>query len=112
MLRAGQLRERVTFQVLTAGSDDHGQPLRTWSDFATAVPARVIPARAKESLQADGLTTVSNIVVMVRYREDITPAMRVMWKSKAYAISGDPVDIGARREGLEMLCIASPGAGS
>jgi SPP1 family predicted phage head-tail adaptor len=111
MLPAGQLRERVTFQVLNSGSDSHGQPVRTWTAHASNVAARVTPIRAKESDQADGIFSVGSIVVVVRYRTDITPAMRVVWRSKNYAISGAPIDVGARKEGLEMLCILSPGAG-
>ena len=111
MLPAGQMRHRVTFQVLTAGSDDHGQPLRTWSAQASNVAARVTPVRAKEGDQADGLFSVGAIVVVVRYRTDITAAMRVVWRGTNYAISGAPIDVGGRKEGLEMLCILSPGAG-
>lgn len=111
MLPAGQLRQRVTFQALNTGSDDHGQPLRTWTAHASNVPARVTPVRAKETDQAGGVFSVGSIVVVVRYRTDITAAMRVVWKGANYAISGTPIDVGARQEGLEMLCILSPGAG-
>ena len=111
MLPAGQLNQRVTFQVLGSGSDDHGQPVRTWTAHASSVPARVTPIRAKEGDTADGIFSVGSIVVVVRYRTDITPAMRVVWRSANYAISGTPIDVGGRKEGLEMLCILSPGAG-
>lgn len=112
MLPAGQLRERVTFEMLVEGQDELGQPLNEWETYDEDVPARVTPIRGRERAAAGGVVTESLIEVVVRYRQDITAAMRLIWRGVPYAIQGQPIDINARREGLEIMASAGAPAGS
>jgi SPP1 family predicted phage head-tail adaptor len=110
VVTASQLRERITIQSPAAGSDSWGQQSETWSNLVTGLPARVTPVRANRSDEASGVV-IGSITVVVRHRTDITPDMRIVWRGTAYSIQGFPADIGARREGLEMLCVRTPASG-
>jgi SPP1 family predicted phage head-tail adaptor len=115
MLPAGELSERVTFQRPTTGEDALGQPLTTWVDVETNVHAKVrarpLGLQSAEPSQADAVIVDAPVFVTVRYRTDITAAMRVVWRGVNHAIVGQPVDVGSRREALMMTCSAGGRAG-
>ena len=100
----GQLRERVTIQRQTAVRDGLGHSARTWSDVFVNLWARVTPIRAREIFAAGQHQPEGTVSVVVRFRDGITSDMRVMWRGQPHAIVGNPIDIQARREYLELLC--------
>lgn len=75
---AGDLRDRVTIQTLTPGSDGQGGHPVTPSTLAT-VWAKVTPIRADEQLQAAAVGSRIDYDIEIRYRADVTPSMRVLW---------------------------------
>lgn len=77
-MRAGLLRERVTIQSKTSVSDGEGGRTPTWSTLAT-VWAQVEPLRMGERLQANALGSALTWRVVMRYRADVTPQMRLQW---------------------------------
>lgn len=77
-MRAGQLRERVTIQSKTTVADGEGGRTPTWSTLAT-VWAQVEALRMGERLQATALGSALVWRVVMRYRADVTPQMRLQW---------------------------------
>lgn len=103
----GRLNRRVTFQRKTATTDALNQPLEQWTDFATAWA----DVRFKTGLQSivgelasaeqDGV----ECSVRIRYRSDITAAMRIVDGSAIYDIKQVLPNIGAK-DYVDLVCTA------
>ncbi len=100
-MQAGRLRNTVTFQQntpieLPSGTyDDH------WVDIAT-VRAEVKPISGRELLAADAEMSEVTVRVWMRYRSDITPACRMVYRGLNYDIQSVIPDVKSTR--LELLC--------
>ncbi len=115
-LGAGDLRDRVTVLKRSTSSDGQGGRSTSWVDLVTGsvtsltrFAARVMPMRAAERLQAAAIGATLGYVVTLRYRADITPAMRISWRpylattAKTLEVHGvRPVD--GERAFLELDC--------
>lgn len=80
-LKTGDLRDRVTIERKTSTTDSQGGRSETWSTLAT-VPAQVVAAVPRESLQmtdAGSPQFYTAYTVAIRYRTDVTSAMRLSW---------------------------------
>jgi SPP1 family predicted phage head-tail adaptor len=80
-MRAGQLRHRVTIQQDTAASDGQGGRTVTSGTLVANLPAQVEPLSGRELLQAQAIGSQVSYRVRLRFREDITPRMRVVLPS-------------------------------
>ena len=76
MLRAGQLRERITFQSKTLAPNQYHEQQETWTDLCS-VNASVVPESAREAVAAQRLETQQGLNITVRYRDDITVKNRI-----------------------------------
>lgn len=92
-MQAGRLSQRITIERLDAGVDAIGQPVTTWVAHAHAwASVRILSGLAALKSGAD--TTITRASIRVRYRTDITPAMRVTHRGTVYqidAILPDPL---------------------
>ncbi|PTQ12955.1 phage head-tail adaptor protein [Sphingomonas oleivorans] len=103
LLQADDLDRRIAFErpVTGEGFDDAGSGI--WAPVCTvwAQVRDVLPSRAERL--ADGLTIVNRPArIRIRYREDITSDMRILYGTRVMQIVAGPVELG-RREGLEMM---------
>jgi SPP1 family predicted phage head-tail adaptor len=109
-LAAGRLRHRVRIDQLVAPVDSFGDPLRgeqgeildpVWTELAT-VWAAIEPLSAREFVQS--AATQSQVVarIVIRYRDDITAAMRLVHGAKVYNPAGLLAD---KDSGIEYLTI-------
>jgi SPP1 family predicted phage head-tail adaptor len=85
-LGAGDLRDRVAVLKRSTSADGQGGRTTTWVDLVTdsatsltRFSAKVAPMRAAERLQAAAIGSTLSYVVTLRYRGDVTPAMRIVW---------------------------------
>lgn len=87
MSLASDLRERVTIQQQTASDDGYGGKTANWTDLATLF-AQVEPifGTAMERQVAEQRNASAGYRVRIRYRNDITAAMRILWKTHTLAI--------------------------
>jgi SPP1 family predicted phage head-tail adaptor len=106
-LGAGELDQRIIFQQLSGGLDGLGQQGETWADIATVptVWAKARPSRSAERFAAGQLQSIADVVFTVRYRADILPSMRILWRGEPYEIVGEPVDVGGMKNRLEISCL-------
>lgn len=81
----GKMRERVTLQQETPTADGYGGYANSWTDVAT-VWAKVEPLTGREQIEASKLQGVVTTRVIIRYRDDVVPGMRLTWGSKNYNI--------------------------
>ena len=72
------LSERVTIQKTTIVADDQGGRATSWGTLAT-VWATVRALSSREAIQARAVASKVSYEVTVRYRGDVTPAMRLAW---------------------------------
>lgn len=98
-IRAGELNRRITLQAKTTTRDVDGAEIAAWSDVAT-VWAKVTPTFAKERNAAPQVMPVEQATVLIRWRDGVNEAMRVLYKGKQWQIDGiAPVGID---EGLQL----------
>ncbi|MCU0871778.1 MAG: phage head closure protein [Pirellulaceae bacterium] len=92
MLPSGRLRERITIQSASWARDAAGQPIPTWTNLATIVPAEVLAANGGETVRGRQVHAEANYVIVVRYRSDVTVEHRVLWNGLYLQIvwTGDP----------------------
>lgn len=84
-MQAGTLNQRVTIQRLVSGVDAIGQPATTWVTQAeTWASVRILSGLSTLKSGAD--TSITKASIRLRYRTDITPAMRVLHRGAAYQI--------------------------
>lgn len=85
--RIGDLRERVTLQYYTETRDEYGGISQAWADV-DQIRARVEPIKAGEQVIAGGIQAVTDVLVHIRYREDVAPDWRLIWKGQTFNIKG------------------------
>lgn len=101
-MRAGQLRQRVTIQEKDPTQDEYGEPAPTWSDVAT-VWAAVEPLRGGEFLEARRLGAEVTTRIRIRYRDGITPEMRVVGGDHTYDIEA-VIHVEERQREIQLMC--------
>lgn len=103
-LVAGRLDQLVRFQQETTTSDGGGGVTRSWGDIALRAEewAKVLPVRGDEQVAAQSQRGVVLYQVIVRYRDDITSAMRIQWGTKTLNVRS-AVDPDNERRWLQIL---------
>jgi SPP1 family predicted phage head-tail adaptor len=99
-LLASELRERVTFQRELLVSDNIGGGVRAYEDVVS-VWAQVMATSAGDNASDVGIEVITHFKLRMRYRDDITASMRVLWDGKILTIAS-VIDVLARHEILEL----------
>lgn len=112
---AGDLRDRVVVLRKAVVEDPQGGRQVTWVDLITGtsdfrrLPAKVEIVSGSERLAANSVASMVAYTVIMRYRPDITPTMRLRWQPyrstvtktlEIHAVLGDP----SNREFLVLPC--------
>jgi SPP1 family predicted phage head-tail adaptor len=85
MIKAGDLRERVTVQIASGSTNALGETVLSWSN-STAVWASVEGASAREAIAAGQQETSVTHKVRMRYLPGLTQNMRLSWRSRTLDI--------------------------
>ena len=101
-MHAGQLDKQITIQVRTPDQDAAGQPIETWSTFAT-VYANIKPLVGKDYLAAKQVVDEVSHDVTIRYRRGIKQKMRVSYLDRYFEIVS-AIDAEEKREWLFLKC--------
>jgi len=101
-ITAGQLDQRLTLQSRAAGADVLGQASGAWADVAT-VWGRARPLRSREIFAAGQTQNVTDVEFTIRWRDDVLPTWRVLWRDVPYDITGQPIDVDGQAQWLELL---------
>lgn len=89
---AGELRHRIMVQHFTSGRDEDGYPTpEQWVDLMP-LWAKVTHLSGNDLIAAQASNSKVVARVKIRYREDIDTTMRVIYKSKTYAIDSQPLE--------------------
>lgn len=100
-MNVGKMRHQITFIRPANDKDRLGGYEEDYVDVAT-VWAQVSPVSGKEHLSQVRETTVSH-KIYCRYREGITPQLRVRFKGRIFKILS-VINWEERNEGLTLLC--------
>lgn len=102
MMRAGPMRHRVTIQERSAAVDAAGQPLNTWTTFASrwAAIERTPGNEVFASAQRNGRVPV---VFRLRYLSGVMPSMRLVFGTKVHNILS-AIDQAGMGEELLITC--------
>lgn len=72
----------ITIQSVTEVRDAAGQTIETWADFAADEPCEYLPLSGSEQLQADQRVAKSRARFRIRYRDDLTRKMRIVYDAE------------------------------
>jgi SPP1 family predicted phage head-tail adaptor len=98
---AGKLKDRITLQRRVSASNALGEESGTWSSLDELF-AFVEPLRGREYFAAAAMQDTTDTRFVIRFRDDVTTQMRVMWRGKPYDITS-AIDVEAKRKYLELL---------
>lgn len=99
--RAGRLLHRIQIQEQQRVPDGGGGYGIEWVTLRT-VWAHVEPLSAREFVASQAVQSEVTARITIRYRDDITPDMRILHRGKIYHIRGVLAD---HRSGLEYLTL-------
>jgi len=100
-VRAEKLRHRITFQVQPGDKSSLGSYEAEWTDVVT-VWAQIVPVSGREYFGQVRETAVSH-KIYCRYREGITPRMRIKFGKRIFQIQS-VLNWEERNEGLTIMC--------
>jgi len=98
----GRLDRWITIQQNTTAQDSAGEPIKTWATFAT-VWAEVVPVGGTEIFQAQQFGAETVVKFRIRYRGDVTRAMRVNYDSDNFDITDVAEDRRYERRQFEII---------
>ncbi len=108
MLRAGSLNCRVTIQRQERVRAGGGQVVGQWVDHDT-VWANFRRPTGLGAIKADADVSLLKASVRIRYRNDISDAMRIVYAGAVFDIKAVIPDLD-RREHVDLVCQSVPGA--
>lgn len=111
-IAAGRLRHRVRIEQRTLSQNELGEVLEDWQEVAT-VWAAIEPLSGRELIAAQQVNSKVTARLVIRYRNDLLPEMRLVHHKQGLDIIYNPVAfLEDKDSGLEYLTIpCSRGAG-
>lgn len=102
-MKAGKLNKRFNIEQNTPTRNDYGESVPAWTVLAT-VWGSVEPLTGREFLAQQQVQSEITTRFRIRYRNDITSKMRIVYDEKYYAIDSviDPFE---KHTFLEIMCV-------
>ena len=106
ILRAGNLRHRISIQESTTTSNGMGAGgAVTWAAIPgmDSVPCAIWPMNSKEQLDAMKLESLATNKIRIRYRAGITSKNRMVFGSRIFNILGAPINFDEKSRQLDFI---------
>ena len=84
-MRAGLLRHRLTIQIPSKSTNDFGEWIESWNDWAT-VWGSIEPNLGKRYFEAKQANSDVQGLIRIRYRTGLLPTMRVKYGNQIFKI--------------------------
>lgn len=110
-MKSHRLRHRVSIQRRVETDDPVAGRRSTWVDVATDVPAGIEPLSVREFASANQVHGQLQARIVMRWRDDIDPTMRIVHGEVIYDIAGVLPDAKSGREHITIPVIAGVNAG-
>ena len=104
MIRAGELRHRVTIQQLVESQNEYGEITTTPQTFASVWGA-VEDLSGREYFAAQQINAEVSTRIRIRYRAGVVPKMLAVCDGRIYDILA-VLDPDGRRRELHLMCKA------
>ena len=101
-MRAGELRHEITVQRYSETQNDYGEVIKDWFDLFTT-RASVRPIRGSEIAINHSLVNEITHKVFIRYRANILPSDRVIFKDRIFSITS-VLNYSEKDISIELLC--------
>ena len=98
-----KLRERITIERKVKEPDGMGGFDTRWTT-RVEVPAMVHPLSSSELIFAGRLQDNISHRVVIRYRDDLDPSDRIVWRGQELKLSNTWINVEARNKWLEGMC--------
>jgi SPP1 family predicted phage head-tail adaptor len=108
-VRAGDLSRRILLEQRNETVDTFGQRSNTWTK-ALDTWASIRPLSGHELLSAQAINAETTHEVVIRYREDVTSAMRVVYQGRYFNVQS-VLDADMKHRKLTLLCSEGLNAG-
>jgi len=103
-MKSGKLRHRVTFQSLTSALDSDGATVETWTDFFShKIWAEITYLSGRELIASESVHSKIIARIVVRYRDDFVPSMRILYRDKIFNIEAILPDLKSGKQYLTMM---------
>ena len=104
MPAAGKLNRRITIQSPSTTTDAFGSPVATWTYVVTTWASIAAPTSKEVYALGAGFTAQITHKIVIRYREGITSAMRIKYRSRIFQVQAvsDPNEDRVR---LVLMCL-------
>lgn len=98
----GTLTDRVQLQRKTMIREEEGGHLTAWTPLGT-VWSRVRSVSARQAQQADGRVAAISHMAVLRFRNDIAPGDRIVYRGRSLEVISAE-DLNGRRSYLSCAC--------
>lgn len=98
----GTLNRRIVIEAPSGSQDALGQPFLTWTTVDT-VWASIVNLNGTETIKSGAPTSVVKTSVRVRWRTDLSSAMRATCEGVTYRFMAVMPDM-VRREHTDIVC--------
>lgn len=105
-MNAGQMDQVVTLSRPTNVTDAFGQ--HTEWVTVTKVWAKCTPLRGREFFAAAATQSPASMRAEIYWIPDVQASWRLNWLGKAFDLVAAPIDVNARHEVLELMCVSAP----
>jgi len=101
-VQAGKLRHKIVIQTSTEANNSLGEPIQTWTTFAT-VRAGVSPLAGRETFRLDQVSADSDVKFTIRHLDSVTTKMRISYDSRIFDIQSI-ANVNERDRMLILMC--------
>ena len=103
MTGRGDLTEEIALHSTTLSYDSNSnEEIESFSDYDTLFAEVRYLQRSGEKLSSEKWFAEQQVTFRVPWRDDVEPAHRVIWESRAYEVTGRPMVIG-HKEYIDIL---------
>lgn len=102
-MNIGDLRHRITFQKLSSGVNDYGEPVSSWDDVKT-VWSSVNPIVGIEYFAAETVQSEITHKIRIRYTTGITTDMRIKFNEDRYFSIISIINYQERNVEFQLMC--------
>jgi len=101
-MKPGKLNKRIIIQQTTMTQNGYGEPIDSWSTFAT-VWASLEPVQGREFWAQQQVQSEVTIRIRIRYFSGVTSAMRILYGSRIFTIQS-VIDVQERHVEMQLMC--------
>lgn len=98
----GNLRHRIAIETRAISRDSLGGVVEEWTPVAT-VWAEIVPLSGREFVAAQAAQAGVTTRITIRYRDGVTPSMRILHDGVTYSIKAVLPDPTLRRH-ITLMC--------